>query len=373
MNDSLKSLFNRRVAILYTHFPHYRRPVFRKLKDSGKYQFTFFYDPEGIDPTILSSRVDGSDVCLSTYKLGPFMFQPAFLPLTLWGRFDACIMLGNPYILTNWLYAVILRFRGCKVLMWTHGWQTIEGGWKGWIRDIYYRLANSLLLYGNRAREIGIAKGFDPERLHVIYNSLDYDMQCYVRNQLLNIDRDGPKFFLCVTRLVPEVSLELAIKALAIVNHDAKTTVRLVVVGDGPERQVLEQLARIEQVDVDFLGPVYDEVQLAKLFSTCVAVVSPGKAGLLVMHALAYGAPIITHSDFDFQMPEVEAVVPNRTGSFFKRGDIISLADEMLAWLAKEIMNETKLEAFRMIESRYTPHIQKNLIESAIGRLLNAG
>ena len=40
------------VAVVYTHFPHYRESVFCKLKNSSSYDFQFFYDFQGVDNTI---------------------------------------------------------------------------------------------------------------------------------------------------------------------------------------------------------------------------------------------------------------------------------------------------------------------------------
>ena len=83
-----------------------------------------------------------------------------------------------------WLAAILGRLRGKRVYFWTHGWQQHERGLKALVRNTFYRLAHGLLLYGHYAKMIGLSHGFDPDRMHVIYNSLDYDRQRAVRGSL---------------------------------------------------------------------------------------------------------------------------------------------------------------------------------------------
>ena len=360
----------KKIYILYSHFPHYRDAVFSELKKSNRYAYTFFYDEAGVDSTIRSGDAGAEDRAVRTFRLGPIMLQPGFLSTALFGRCDACIMLGNPYIVTNWLYAAILRLRGRRVLMWTHGWRRRETGAKGRLRNTYFRLADMLLLYGDRARKIGIDSGFSADRLQTIYNSLDYTAQADLRDKLgCGIAVDVARF-LCVTRLIPEVRIDLAIQALAILNRTMTQPAQLVIVGDGPERRTLEKLASDQGVTVEFVGPLYEESKLAPHFLSAIAVVSPGKVGLLAIHAMAYGVPVITHDELDQQMPEVEAITPGRTGLFFRFEDAASLAGAMRTAMTTNLRDQAKVEAIQMIEERYTPEVQRNFIEAALDRLL---
>lgn len=364
------------IAVLYTHFPHYRRSIFEALRRSQNYKFTFFYDVNGVDQTILSGTTGPRDVSIRSFRLGPMMFQPGFLTNALWGRFDAVILLGNPYIVTNWLFAFILRLRRRKVLMWTHGWLRENEGFKGQLRSLYYKMAHTLLLYGDHARRLGIKKGFHPNRMVPIYNSLDYLAQTQARAHItattppIRADGADGVEFLCVSRLIPDVRIDLAICALAILNRSAAQPARLVIIGEGPERPALEALALQEGVSVEFTGAVYDENVLAKRFLSAVAVVSPGKVGLLAMHALGYGTPVITHDDFDHQMPEVEAVIDGLTGAFFRRNNATSLAAAMASFMDRGRSGEIEAEAIRTIEARYTAEAQERRIVAALDEVL---
>jgi glycosyltransferase involved in cell wall biosynthesis len=67
---------------------------------------------------------------------------------------------------------------------------------------------------------------------------------------------------------------------------------RLVIVGQGPERENLEALARTIYPRAEFVGPKYKE-ELAPYFTAADLFVLPGTGGLAVQEAMSYGLPII--------------------------------------------------------------------------------
>lgn len=362
-----------RAHILYTHFPHYRQPVFDALSRSQRFQFEFHYDAAGIEQTIESGSSDRPNHhIMRTRCIGPFFWQSGALALALRGDADASIFLGNPFIISTWLAALIARARGVRVYFWTHGWIRNEHRAKDRLRGLFYHLADGLLLYGERAKRLGIERGFRPQLLHVIGNSLDYDKQAQLRQKLLaepGLLAGGSlskPYFLVVARLVESAGIDLAIEAMTSLYGSAA----LVVIGDGPDRAKLEELANEKGVEVLFKGALYSEEELAPYFLKCVAVVSPGKIGLLAMHALAYGAAVITHGDPDRQMPEFEAIEEGVTGAFFEYGNVSDLASVMQAaldlTLTGDSVEERRKSAITKIENGYTPQRQVELIEAAI-------
>lgn len=356
-----------RIAVIYTHFPHYRAPVFAALRHSQRYDFDICYDarsqPEGV------RAGQAADRHLRSRRLGPLWFQFGVLWALIRSRPDGVILLGNPYIVTNWLVALLLRALGRPVLMWTHGWLRAASGPREWLRNGFYRLADGLLLYGERARAIGVARGFAPDRLHVIHNSLDYALQARIRRSLPDHTQtartETAPYLLCVGRLVEELRLDLAIAALRLLVRPGAPPCRLIVVGDGPLRGQLEAMAA--GLPVEFRGAIYDEATLGALISGALAVVSPGKVGLLAMHALAYGAPVVTHDDMARQMPEAEAIEPGRTGLLFRHGEARDLARVMETY-AQGHGPRDPARAIAVIEQNYTAARQLDLIEAALDR-----
>jgi glycosyltransferase involved in cell wall biosynthesis len=359
------------VAIIYTHLPHYREAVFKRLLGWKRPNFTIYTSRGTLESTIKSFHGADIDDDSRLIKKGPFVWQTNLWRVVLGRREQVLVFLGNPYILSTWLYALVARlFTRKVVLYWTHGWTRESEGLKGAFRSIFYRLANGLLLYGERAKRVGLDKGFPSDSLFVIYNSLDYETQRACRDALAPPAQGAhaEPYFVAIGRLVPELALHVAIDALAILRKVHGASVPLVVVGDGPERAALEARARAAGVDARFLGAMYDEAEIAPILAGAVATVSPGKVGLAAMHSLAYGTPVITHGDPDFQMPEYEAIRPGMTGEVFDRGDAASMAQALQRRLERPRRGEERRLAIGDIERSYTPEAQCRAIERAIAR-----
>ena len=111
------------------------------------------------------------------------LWQRGLVPLLWRERFPAVVFLGDYHFISTWVGAVVARLRGTKVLMWTQGVRSRETGLKRLVRRAFYGLAHAVMLYGHRAKRLLEASGMEPQRLHVIFNSLDYARQAAVREE----------------------------------------------------------------------------------------------------------------------------------------------------------------------------------------------
>jgi hypothetical protein len=96
--------------------------------------------------------------------------------------------------------------------------------------------------------------------------------------------------------------------------------------------------------------------------------VSPGNVGLTAMHTMVFGTPVLTHDDFPHQMPEFEAIKESETGSFFKYGDVESLADGISRWFdeKQDKRDEVRTACMYEIDTNWTPQFQLNVLSSVI-------
>lgn len=363
-----------KVAVIYTHFPHYRKAVFDALSLNDRYDFVFYYDPLGIDSTIKSGVAQVNHREAPVFSIKRLMWQKNIVSMSNFKEYDIFIFLGNPHVISTWVASILAKIFNKPVLFWTHGWLRQERAPREIVRTIFYKIADALLVYGDRAKTIGERKGYPKSKIYVIGNSLDYNAHKIVRDRFLEIQKKDncinvkftPPYFLIVSRLIHAARIDLAILAMLEIPFDC----RLIVVGDGPERERLESLAVKVNAKVEFLGPVYEEEKLAKLFMQCLAVVSPGKVGLLSIHALTYGAPVITHNDYDQQMPEVEAVIPGITGELFEFDNVNDLAAKMTKFENSQRNlndpNDIGWEAIKMVERNFTPDSQVTKIVEAL-------
>lgn len=367
-----------KVALVYDFFPHYRGAIMRELLNHSRHDYLLVADEKPIDPTIKPWPVeDPARFVSAPYRrlFGPCHVQTGLLPLALRRDIGAIVFMAYPNFLTTWLSALVARWSGKRVYFWTHGWNRSERGPKAWLRRRFYRLADGLLLYGHLAKSFGIQHGFPPERLHVIYNSLDYERQRRIRDAICpgelaalrarHFARPELPLAVCSARLIRACRFDLLLAAQRQL-RDEGHPINVLLIGDGPERAALQREAETSELPVCFHGACYEEMMLARLLAAAHVTVSPGKVGLTAMHSLAYGTPVITHDDPEAQGPEWEAIVPGRTGEFFRQGDAADLARVIRRWTAAAPTAEMRAACQRVIEHHYTPRFQRRAIDRAV-------
>jgi glycosyltransferase involved in cell wall biosynthesis len=368
-----------RVAFFNPIFPHYRGALLRELQSSSTAEFAFFADTHAA-----ASRIPTLDLSkLPQFKRTPvvwlpfgILWQAGLVTAALSGEYDTYIIHGDAHWASSWIGAALARLRGKRVLLWTHGWTRPDRGIRKLTRAAFYRLAHGLLLYGDRARDIGIAQGFAPGRLFVMYNSLDFEAQQRHRESITDMDSFALRqelfgshrtpVLLANARLTERKRFDLLIDAARLLTN-AGQPVNLLIVGDGPERRRLEAQAKSEGVRAVFVGACYDEQQVARYFACANVTVSPGDVGLTCMHSLAYGTPVITHDDANDQMPEWEAIVPGSTGALFKKGSAQDLARTIAQWTGQSWPDDgVRVRCIAAIRDRYHPCVQRQRIEAAV-------
>ena len=368
---------NARVAVIYDGFPHYRNGVIEELARSTRFAYIFFGDERYSDASIKAYdfRPEHRVVRTRTWSFGPFRFQTRILRNVIRNRVDFCIFLGNPHFISYWFLTPLLRLTGRRVYFWTHGWLVRdEPRAKAVFRDLFFRLPDGLLLYGSRAKEIGISRGFPPASMHVIHNSLDYDAQKRLFDSLagtsqtalreeLNLPASA-RIIMCTARITRKCRFDILLRAVHLLRVRGIDAF-VVLVGEGPEQASLAQLAVSLNVPHRFWGACYDEPVIAKLYKSADLTVSPGKVGLTAMHSMAYGTPVISHGNFDNQMPEYESIVPGVTGDFFAENSVEGLADAIGSWFAAHPMKPER-ECVERIEAEFTPSFQRRVIENAL-------
>ncbi|HTM78640.1 MAG TPA: glycosyltransferase, partial [Devosia sp.] len=294
---------------------------------------------------------------------------------------DALIIIGNPNYRSTWIMALAGRAMGKKILFWAHGWLRPEPPLKRLLRNTYYGLADKVLVYGERAIEMAERSGFRRDKVAVIYNSLDWDQTKLHADAAAAQDRNALRagfgmpldkpVLICTARLTLLCQFDLLLNAAAQLRQ-AGQAYHIALVGDGPERVPLEQLASDLCLDIRFHGAVYDEAKLARMFAASDLTVSPGKVGLTAIHSLSYGVPVITHGDLDAQMPEVEAIEPGITGDFFERNNVDSLAAAIEDWfVVGRDPASVRAACHKVIEAKFNPLTQTRLIDKAVSDVLH--
>lgn len=362
------------VDVWYPFTPHYREGVFRALTDHRNVVYQIFSGSSAPDTTIALAQPRES--CRRKYVkniwLGPLLVQPAAVRHALTCRTDAVIHFGSVMYLTTWLAAAILRVRRKKVYFWTIGWHRPDRGPKRLIRLAFYRLADTLLLYGSTAESIGLAAGYPADRMRVIGNSHDRDVndQVYEHedpvdfSELRNAEVIG-----AVIRPNRNKRLELLIEAARRLRLNGRN-VAVCIVGDGPCREQLEDLARKKSVPALFPGSRHNPDVLRSVYERLRLTVVPEAVGLTAVHSLWYGRPVISNNDAYGQMPEYEAIKPGLTGDLYDAGDVDALTGCIGRWLDVMASEQTRVEAACVAEAqaRWSSGAHANRITEAVLR-----
>jgi len=110
-----------------------------------------------------------------------------------------------------------------------------------------------------------------------------------VRCSLFNISDVDRDYYLVLSRLVTYKRFDLAVKACKELGR------KLVVIGDGPERENLQKMAEGSE-NIKFLGRLPDE-EVKKYMAECKALIFPGEEdfGIVPVEAESCGRPVIAY------------------------------------------------------------------------------
>ncbi|MFM0235972.1 glycosyltransferase [Paraburkholderia sediminicola] len=361
-----------RVAIVYHFFPHYRKGVLDAISQDD-FDVTFFGDPverfQGIPSLRFEIDADFRPAAVKVVK--NISFQWAAVHAASSSEFDVLVLLANPNFFTTWLAAAIGRLTGKRVLFWGHGFLSADRSLKNYIRRIFFSLGHAQYLYGYRAKCIAESFGFRSRNLYVGFNSLDYQSQLRTRHELLARPEEPRQTseirVLGVSRLTDKCAYDVLMHAVSLAQEASAWRFKLTLIGGGPAESKLKALAAQLKLDIDFVGELYDEEAVAGYIFDSDVVVSPGKVGLTAVHSLMFGAPVISHSDMDRQMPEVEAVAPGISGILFRYGDMVDLSRCLIS--IPDVFHDrrqTRENCFRIIDEIYNPYRQCEVLSDAI-------
>lgn len=367
------------VVVIYHFYPHYRKPVVEALAHSARADFTFVGDDHeylhSIEPAALDADVRFR-LAPTHHLFGPFMWQWGAITWAMRPGFDTVIMHAVPHWPCTWIGGLLARMLGRRVFFWGHGYLSRPRGLKGLLRRLFYAVPTDHMVYSRLAKAYLVDAGWPAERVHVIWNSLDTEAQARVRQahtaehtrriRMELFGDAGTPVIICTSRLIPMRRLDLLLEAVAGL-RDGGTVANVVLVGDGPERAALQAQAERLGVRVHFEGACYDEARLGALIMSSNVTVSPGKTGLTAVHSIGYGIPVVSHDDPDDQGPEYEAIIPGRTGSLYRRGDVASLAEAIKPWLSSAVTDPRVRDAcIAFVERFWNPVHQRRAIERAV-------
>jgi glycosyltransferase involved in cell wall biosynthesis len=368
--------------------PLYSRPLWYELSASKEVDYFFYsskYGFAGIETIDLNESKFVNPIGKLNWRFlknilikNILFWQIGIISKCLKTNFDAYILYGEMHNISNWIAALICKIRNKPVLFWGHGFYGNERFIKKNIRILFYKIADYHLVYGNRAKSLMIESGFKPNKIYTVYNSLDYSVhkKLYEERNQYDLEKLKTKLFsdkselpviLFIGRLTKEKKISYLLEAIWL-SKKKGNNYNCLIVGSGRELDNLRDLSNSFEISdsVCFYGPSYDEDINAKLIMMSECCVSPGNVGLTAIHSLSFGTPVITHGNWFNQGPEVEAVIQNETGLFFKENDVYSLSeviDDLVLNRKKLVM---EVNCIKQVKEFWNPMKQAAVFDSAI-------
>jgi len=286
-------------------------------------------------------------------------------------KYQTLIFRGNVYCASTWYAAFFARIMRKRVLFWGHGWIRRDRGIKKLMRQLFYCLPNGFLYYGELGKKIAIENGFDANETYVVNNSMELlpyepvspDKAREIKSQFFR--NPIQPTVICTTRLHARKQIEQLMQAVSILADSDR--VNVLIVGDGPEQQNLQSLAKELGIDCHFFGACYDETKMRELYSLATVSASPGHVGLTAIHSLNYGVPMLTNNEHNKHAPEYESIKPGVSGDFFEADNTNALADALKKWTSTEFPDDkTRSECISIVKNSYTAEFRERVILQAI-------
>lgn len=362
-------------CLIYNFNQHYRQAIFKKMYSELDCDF-YFGDKLDWAPDIKPMDLKdfkGYKATLENKRiLKYFIWQVGAFKL-VFKNYDFYILYGDSFYLSNWFIMIFAKLLRKKTFIWTHGLYK-DLSWKSKVLNYpFYKLATKVLLYGDYSKNKMIELGFNKDNLICIYNSLDYEKQINVRNNLISSNiykehfNNSNPVIIYIGRIQKSKKIEFILESIFNLKNEG-IFVNLVIVGNDSENVDLESVANKLSLaqNLWMIGPCYQEEKIGELIYNADVCVSPGNIGLTAMHSLTYGTPAITHGNFQNQGPEFEAIQPLITGDFFQEDNVSDLTNKIKNWINLDLTtrNRVRDNCYKVIDKYYNPNYQIKILKS---------
>lgn len=367
-----------KLCCFFNYPPLYRESIYKEIDRFYDTQFYFGREVEGqknsrikkLNFNIFKNRpIEFDNVMIA----GKYLWRRKLLRL-IFSKYDVIILTGD-FCWTYLPFLLLCKLTKKRVFAWGHGEKSnTRKAWR--FEKKIYDWLTGYFTYGDGGRNRLIEFGIPQDKLHVIYNSLvekvDREANAKLKDSILkNHFKNEYPIVLFIGRLTPQKRLSQLIE-MQYIHFNQDFHYNLLIIGDGKEKETLENMAAKYGLCnyIWFYGECYDEKYLNTLIFNSDLCVSPGNVGLTALHVMQYGVPVITHDDFELQMPEYEAIIPSKTGLLFRLGSLFDMAETVKNWLTN-YSSQTQREIIRqncydVIDSHFNSVYQINLLKKIL-------
>ena len=356
------------IAIQQTIIPDYRMGLFRLLREHWGDQFQIYAGEAdfGRSPVSTSDAWKCFQRINNVYLFGHrFLWQVGSLRALL--SADVTVLNANMRVLSGVFVQGIRKLIGRPTVLWGH----VQGqnAFASILRGLYLRSCDGFIAYTESQAEL-LRERYPWLKVWVAANSCVSSSDCVpviAESRELNS-------FLYVGRLVEAKKVRLLLDGFIQAREQSliSDSIRLVFVGDGAERPVLEARANEAGVSdvVDFKGHVSAVETLRSYYRTAICSVSSGYVGLSATQSFSFGVPMLIADD-EFHSPEIEACKEGFNAMFFSSNNANSLAHklgQMLNFKSEYLVRREVVAAWT--QSNYSFEVMRDVFVDAVDGVL---
>lgn len=363
-----------KLCCYFNYAPLYREEIFKAIDEAFDAQFLFGMEVEFCEKSGIA-KLDYSKlrrapieyehkILLKRFLWSTKLVKQAFKP------YDAYLLTAITS-LSYLPFIILAKLMGKKVYGWGHG-PSVKRGVFARFQWMLFKMFDGFFVYNEERKRFMTDLGYDPKKIHVIYNSLsrriDPESQISLKSDIFRTHFGNEHPVIMFTgRLTPQKRLEWLVDLVADLQKNG-VGCNLLIVGDGPMRESLN--ARIKERGIEestwVYGECYDDKKLSSLFYNADLCVSPGNVGLTALHAMTYGVPVISNDDGSTQMPEYATIARGLTGDLFKKDDYPDFYRCVEIWLAdnKERREEIRANCQQMINEKWNVDSQIEVLKT---------
>ncbi len=280
-----------RILILQDHpLYHYRIPIYNELVCNYKLDLTVAHPGKLIQN---SNDMHFEEKIIKKNKLGFFYYRKGILKLC--NNYNIIINMFNIRYIDTWRLTLLKKKR-FKVINWGIGVTSAKGFDNckkfDFIRYYLARKSDALLFYSEYPIKKYLKQGVDKSKLFIAHNTIKTDVEPSINIKI----KDS---FIFIGTINKRKKLSELILALKLLKYKYKKNIKLIIIGEGPEKKNIEILVKKLRLDtnVEFIGQIRDKKMLKFYFEKALATISPGQAGLSVLESFAFGVPFVTKKD----------------------------------------------------------------------------
>lgn len=325
----------RKLVIIQTVVPDYRKGFFKKLEDTLGAHFKLYAGTYYFEKSVKSDHTISHTPLRNIYLFkSKFLFQRGVLKFV---KSDELLVLElNPRILSNWLLLLVRALLNKKTVLWGHAWPRKGRFAKSdAVRHLMRTLASSIVVY-TKKQQRELKTKMPNKTIYAAPNAL------LTKSQMVAVTND-PYHLMYVGRLTKAKKIMFLVEAFKETLEQLPEHVQLLIVGDGEEKEPLRSYITNQKIGhrVQLLGHIHHYDTLQELYASTLFSVSPGYVGLSITQSLGFGVPMIVSRN-ENHSPEIEAVVEEENAIFFETDGIDSFRESILniyknrdSWISK--------------------------------------